>query len=108
MFANKTFYNKGDKTETDRFFIETIPELTDPRVDKELSGWGDTFTFQVNFTDEDGDTNIVKLWRRLSGTSDWGINPIAQNTSASGVNQTVTLTYSGFTCGDLNNNENET
>ncbi|RLI97718.1 MAG: hypothetical protein DRP00_03670, partial [Candidatus Aenigmatarchaeota archaeon] len=57
--GSKEYYNSFSVVENNAFWIETNPILFAPRVIPEVGGWGETFTFKVNFTDEDLDTLTV-------------------------------------------------
>ncbi|MFH1473362.1 MAG: hypothetical protein ABIE55_00555, partial [Candidatus Aenigmatarchaeota archaeon] len=101
---NHTF---GDMNETDAFFIETEPVLTNESVTPEQAGWGSTYTFTVNFTDEDLDTSTVTVWFRkctdencTAYSPDWsGANSIS-NSTVTGIGTSVSFNKN-WVCGDI-------
>ncbi|MFH0929623.1 MAG: hypothetical protein V1818_04740, partial [Candidatus Aenigmatarchaeota archaeon] len=105
--TTKDDHNYGDMNETDAFFIETEPVIQNESVSPEESGWGSTYTFTVNFTDEDLDTNTVTVWFRkctdetcTAHSPDWsGANSIS-NSSVSGINVSVSFNKD-WICDDI-------
>ncbi|MCW1304417.1 MAG: DUF853 family protein [Candidatus Parvarchaeota archaeon] len=90
MNSSKAYYHTNTTTKIDAFWVETAPILEAPSVTPEIGGWGETFTFKVNVTDEDLDVLTVNFWLRRKG-EDWGSSPSGVNSSVSGINQTVTF-----------------
>jgi len=91
--ANLTNYNTNSTIFTNRFWIETKPILTAPRILQPASysgGWGETWIFAVNISDEDLDTLTVNLYTNTSTGGAWELK--GSNSSVSGVNVTVTFT----------------
>ncbi|MGB9693676.1 MAG: hypothetical protein ACPLYF_02420, partial [Fervidobacterium sp.] len=101
--SNKTYYNPGFTLVENSFFIKTKPVLTAPNVTSQqgsdLGGWGETWTFKVNVTDEDKDnvTVYLKIKRFNEPETAWQIANISsfeENPDLQGpINKTVTLTY---------------
>jgi len=65
--TSKQYYNPAKTTWQNAFFIETKPELYGMYAyPSGNGGWGETWYFQVNFTDEDLDSNTVYLYLNRS------------------------------------------
>jgi len=95
--TSKQYYNPAKTTWQNAFFIETKPELYGIYAyPSGNGGWGETWYFQVNFTDEDLDSNTVYLY--LNRSYGW-ISPSSQ--IVSGKNITLTFSYSGFSGSDI-------
>jgi hypothetical protein len=102
--ASKEFYLTNDTyIESNFFFIETRPEVNNYTVSStqggEIGGWGERFYFTANITDEDLDNVTVELYVRSYGDS-WGI-AVNDTDVISPINETVTLSWAGGTCGDI-------
>jgi len=103
VFGNKTYYNDGYSVYQHAFFVETKPFLEQPNVtasggawdfenDWAVGGWGETWYFRVNITDEDLDNVTIRLYVREFGSSTW---VFANSTEVYGpINQTVVIIYS--------------
>ncbi|RLC66620.1 MAG: hypothetical protein DRH97_06160, partial [Chloroflexi bacterium] len=104
------FYNYNTTTDTyladaRGVFLETKPNLTDPSVTSDGDGgWGETWRFSVNVTDEDYDNLAVKLWLRKCTDSgctafspDWD-NPSTNGTQfvVAGVNKMLIFNLSNY------------
>jgi hypothetical protein len=100
MNTTKQYYNLGNKTESNAFFIETRPNLTNPTDLPDPSPWGVPMTFSINFTDEDQDLDTVKLWIRKLPSGSW--TKKNENTTVQGNNVIVqfTPTFSSDDIGD--------
>ena len=65
IVSNKTYYNNGNFLQTSAFYVESTPQLTALNVSShngsDAGGWGETWTFTVNVTDEDQDNVTVYL-----------------------------------------------
>ncbi|MEM7819023.1 MAG: hypothetical protein QW403_02670, partial [Candidatus Aenigmatarchaeota archaeon] len=97
MSTSKQYYNPSFTVASNAFFIETKPELFGIYAfPSGNGGWGETWTFKVNFTDEDLDSNTVSL--NLQRYFGWS-TPSSQ--VVSGKNVTLTFTYSGFAGQDI-------
>jgi hypothetical protein len=95
--TSKQYYNPAKTTWQNAFFIETKPELYGIYAyPSGNGGWGETWYFQVNFTDEDLDSNTVYLY--LNRSYGW-ISPSSQ--IVSGKNITLTFSYAGFSGSDI-------
>jgi hypothetical protein len=111
MNASRENYNYNETNETylssqRGFWVETKPVLTTDFSYQSYNstghlgdgGWGETWIFRVNATDEDNDTLTVKMWVN-STTGDWSQGPNAtatSNNSVWGNNTTVTFTIFGW------------
>ncbi|MBU4452026.1 MAG: DUF87 domain-containing protein [Nanoarchaeota archaeon] len=92
VFANKTYYNFANTTYANSFFIETSPVITASNVNPDGGGWGKTYTFFVNVTDEDYDGVEVTFYERALGGS-WVSSGIKTCASPC-INQTLNFTKS--------------
>ncbi|MFC2143462.1 helicase HerA domain-containing protein [Candidatus Aenigmatarchaeota archaeon] len=99
--ANRSYFNGLNDTEVNAFFVETKPTLFDPKgspinaTGDIIAGWGEIFNFSINFTDEDFDTNTLRLYLRQKPSGNWQLK---NQTAVSGYNVTINLT-SQFTSG---------
>jgi hypothetical protein len=101
--SNKTYYNPGYTLVQNSFFIKTKPVLEAPNVTSQqgsdLGGWGETWTFKVNVTDEDRDnvTVYLKIKRFNEPETAWQIANISsfeENPDLRGpINKSVVITY---------------
>ncbi|MFZ8804308.1 MAG: hypothetical protein ACO2PO_15165, partial [Candidatus Calescibacterium sp.] len=103
-FANKTFHNTNSTTKYRAFWIETSPILFNPvAIPSGDGGWGETWLFKVNFTDEDLDTNWLRLYVDRGRTTD--PSQVAINQTVIGENIEVYFNMSGiFNEDDFNRN----
>ncbi|RLI90751.1 MAG: hypothetical protein DRO89_05290, partial [Candidatus Altiarchaeales archaeon] len=99
MFSNRTGHNNGEKLKEDAFWVETKPVLDNPNVTPKTGGWGETFTFTVNLTDEDYDWMTVRYWIKKQG-GNWQ-SPESQQKQ--GINQTAQFVKNDFSTGDMGN-----
>ena len=106
MNASKEFYNSNSTTDafnlySKGYWVETKPVLTtdfsyqtyDYLGGSGDGGWGETWEFTVNATDEDGDIMEVKLWVNTTTAPDVFTQKGVNNT-VNGTNITVTLALS--------------
>ncbi|RLG00752.1 MAG: hypothetical protein DRN49_02540, partial [Thaumarchaeota archaeon] len=107
VYAEKQFHNLVDYTETDAFWIETLPtiQLISTSVESEqggsVGGWGETWTFRVNVTDEDLDQVQVWFYERPGG-GEWNLKPpITGKSKAAGVESAIIEFTTSFVCDDL-------
>ncbi|RLG19606.1 hypothetical protein DRN74_06585, partial [Candidatus Micrarchaeota archaeon] len=104
VYTKKQYYNPSNYTESNAFWIETKPkiELISTSITPTIGGWGETFTFRVNVTDEDLDEVKVYLYER-PGSGEWRLlPPVTGKTKSAGTeSQIIEFTYNGFTCNDL-------
>ncbi|RLF07128.1 MAG: hypothetical protein DRJ60_03355, partial [Thermoprotei archaeon] len=107
IHAEKQFYNLVDYTESNAFWIETLPliQLISASVESEqggsIGGWGETWTFRVNVTDEDLDQVQVWLYER-PGNGEWSLKPpITGKSKPAGVKSQIIEFTTSFTCNDL-------
>ncbi|RLG20513.1 hypothetical protein DRN74_05300, partial [Candidatus Micrarchaeota archaeon] len=86
MNSSKVYYNNKSVVKSNAFWIETAPILFAPQLIPEVGGWGETFTFKVNVTDEDYDLVTVYCWKRMVYPSigDW---QSCGSTTKQGINQ---------------------
>ncbi|MEM5879066.1 MAG: DUF87 domain-containing protein [Candidatus Aenigmatarchaeota archaeon] len=105
MKSNKTYYNTNITTKYQAFWIETTPELINPvAIPSGDGGWGESWIFRVNFTDEDLDNNWVKLWLNRHRPTD--PTQVAVNQTVSGINITVEFNLATpFSEDDFNTNK---
>lgn len=106
MTSNKTYYNTQVSTKYQAFWIETTPVLNVPTATPVGDGgWGESWLFSANFTDEDLDNNWVKLWLNRSRAFD-PTNEVT-NLTVSGINLTIQFNRtSPFNENDYNTNRN--
>ena len=104
--SSRQYYNSRNLTEAFQiwqrgFWVETKPVLTtnfsynsfDYQGNLGDGGWGETWKFYVNATDEDGDTLDVRLWVNTSASPEiWQQKGV--NNSVNGTNTTMTFTLS--------------
>ncbi|MBI4176596.1 MAG: hypothetical protein HY518_05300, partial [Candidatus Aenigmarchaeota archaeon] len=84
--AIKTNRNTNSTTKTNGFFIETVPLVKNQSVTSSGDGgWGETWTFRANVTDEDQDNIWVYLWINKST----GLVLSGQNTTVVGNNISI-------------------
>ncbi len=100
MNYSRQHYNANSTTKTSAFFIETAPRLAVPNISKTLGGWGETYIFSVNVSDEDSDNVRVYAWYRKLPSGAW--TQIGSYNQTSGMNKTVTFTTS-FQFTDMGN-----
>ncbi|MFH8092821.1 MAG: hypothetical protein QXM38_02680, partial [Candidatus Aenigmatarchaeota archaeon] len=102
-YSSKAGYNSNYTAKINAFWVETKPELNNPTImPSGDGGWGETWTFTVNFTDEDLDPNTIRLW--VNKSSGWSN---ANTTIVSGINQTIKFVQVNlFTSSDYINSLN--
>ncbi|RLE37326.1 hypothetical protein DRJ17_06840, partial [Candidatus Woesearchaeota archaeon] len=94
--STKDLYLQNSTLKKNAFFIETKPVLWDAiAYPSDDGGWGETWYFRVNFTDEDLDTNTIYLY--LNRSFGW-INLLTYD---SGINKTIVFTYSSFSGSEI-------
>ena len=60
--TNRTYYNSLTNVTVNAFFIQTMPaNRSTANVTPSLGGWGETFRFRINLTDDDLDNVNVTL-----------------------------------------------
>jgi hypothetical protein len=91
MNASKLYYNPNTTTFSSAFFIETAPVLSGPNISQTLGGWGETFTFYVNATDEDLDQLNIRAWYQQLSPSVGPWTEITPSNTSQGLNQTVSF-----------------
>ncbi|UCD07164.1 MAG: hypothetical protein JSW41_05050, partial [Candidatus Aenigmatarchaeota archaeon] len=123
IYSNKTYHNPDNETiefiqgQSNAFWIETEPILTLPAPSYNTSdptdpyGWGETWTFYINLTNEDHDQVDLYLWMRSNYTGTWsnwslytigtGDDPTVADVTDENSIQSYTLTESAekFTIG---------
>ncbi|MHA2066354.1 MAG: hypothetical protein ACXABY_18440, partial [Candidatus Thorarchaeota archaeon] len=79
--TSRQFYNRDNISisyveGSTSFWIETAPYLTNPTYNTsdqtDPYGWGETWTFYVNLTNEDHDSIDLDLWLRNNISGPWG------------------------------------
>jgi hypothetical protein len=103
--ASRVYYNSNSTTDTFQiwqkgFWVETKPVLTTDFVYYTTDylgnvgdgGWGETWKFRVNATDEDGDTLYIRFWINSTSSDAW--IPKGSNNSMNGTNILVNITLS--------------
>jgi hypothetical protein len=107
LTASKTYYETNYTFVSGAFFLGISPSLSSPAVDHSIGGWGENFKFAVTFSDADGTTDNVTLWKSLDNST-W---TLVSSKIISGVGKLVTFSkdctgisncqnYSGFICSD--------
>ncbi|MEM4958531.1 MAG: hypothetical protein QXX12_01505, partial [Nanopusillaceae archaeon] len=97
--VSKQYHVSAIYTESNAFFVETYPSLTNPSVTPIVEGWGKTRTFSITASDEDRDALYVCLYYRPKGSEDWIL--ASCRTKPSGI-ASQTLTFSRtFSCDNL-------
>jgi hypothetical protein len=88
MNSSRDYYNPSILNKSNAFFVETPPVLAGESVTPSGDGgWGESYTFRVNVTDEDSDTVSVYLW--VNKSTGWDL--AGSNTTVTGENTTVTF-----------------
>ena len=91
-------YNPG--TDTERFFLSSVPVLSAANVTPGSGGWGRVnYTYKVNVTDIDSDTVTVKFWLSKEGGA-WQY--IVNKTGSNCQNSQLIFNYS-YSSSDLGN-----
>ncbi|RLF26751.1 MAG: hypothetical protein DRN05_06595, partial [Thermoplasmata archaeon] len=110
--VSKKFYNSNESIDQFQiwesgYWVETKPVLTtdfyvisyDSEENVGDGGWGETWYFRVNVTDEDDDTLEVKLWVNSSLANGGWAQPLPipmTNSTVQGVNTTVVFKIEGW------------
>ncbi|RLG19279.1 hypothetical protein DRN74_07090, partial [Candidatus Micrarchaeota archaeon] len=96
--AQKDYYVLVNSTIEYAFYLGNPPELQLESVDKTTGGWGETWTFEVQCRDLEGDEDNVTLWMKKSSTDPWVPVRTKQCQSTSWTTLTFTET---FTCENI-------
>ncbi|NOQ55827.1 MAG: DUF87 domain-containing protein, partial [Nanohaloarchaea archaeon] len=72
MISWEPYYNNGTILLQDHIFVKTVPNMTDEVAITSVGGWGETFYFSVNVTDEDLDNVTLNLYVKDTASGFWG------------------------------------
>ncbi|MCK5593634.1 MAG: hypothetical protein KAI18_00155, partial [Candidatus Aenigmarchaeota archaeon] len=72
MVSWELYYNNGTVLLQNHIFVTTVPNMTDETAITSVGGWGETFYFSVNVTDEDLDNLTLNLYIRDTASGFWG------------------------------------
>ncbi|MFA4846001.1 MAG: hypothetical protein WC654_05570, partial [Patescibacteria group bacterium] len=99
MNSSKAYFNNASTTAQYKYFIETIPGLSNQAALTTLGGWGETFPFRVTVSDPDADSVTVSLNVRKAGGQWVEVNSTLVNAETP-VNVTLSTRgpYGGFSC----------
>ncbi|MEM7819143.1 MAG: hypothetical protein QW403_03325, partial [Candidatus Aenigmatarchaeota archaeon] len=101
--ATKLFHGTSIYTETNAFWIETLPSLINLGTNRpnDKGGWGEPWGFRVNVTDEDKDLVNVYAWYRQKGVENWQLLGTGQKPQGS-VSSIISISPSpAFSCSHL-------
>jgi len=74
MESEEENYNPGLDSDEQSYFLASVPEFTQPKVDKEAGGWGESpFRFSTNLTNEDDTSTDIYFWVRPED-GEWELN----------------------------------
>ncbi|VVB59112.1 Uncharacterised protein [uncultured archaeon] len=98
LFVNNSYFNSYNASYSSAYFIDTMPVLSAPNVTPSSGGWGTTFNFSVNASDDDEDSVTVRFYERPKGGA-WSLAG-TQTCNAPCSNQALVFT-NPYVCGDL-------
>ncbi|MCK5372962.1 MAG: hypothetical protein KAJ20_01360, partial [Candidatus Aenigmarchaeota archaeon] len=110
MTASKSYYNSSDiNRNIDAFYLSTIPMVESSLITTASPmgsadfGWGESWTFEVDVLDVDGNDVDVYLWVNMTG--DWELLNSTVCTSCGGAPHTISFEGHTFSCSDIGSHD---